>query len=463
MNGSASVGGVRHGVSKETRRTFSAEYKLKIIDEAAACTRPGEITRLLKREGLHHSHLMAWRRVARSGAMEALGPKRQQQPPMDQDAAKEIRKLKLDQQRLGGELKAAHLTIEAQRTTCREAAQDPGNRERFLMAAKQLAKVTGVTKACANMQVSRSTLHRREQPKPDVAKPRSKPPRSLSDAQRQHIYETLCSERFMNQSPPQVYATLLSEGTYLCSTRTMYRILREKNAVRERRPQRSHPKRENPDVQASRPNQSWCWDITRLPGEDNSTCYHLHVIMDLYSRYVVGWMLADADSATTAVRLIKKTCERQKVNQGQLTLHFDRGAPMAAGRVIELLKEMGVHQSVTRPRVSNHNFFAKALFKTLKYGPGYPGRFADIDGAREYCREFFRRYNEEHHHEGIRLLTPQAVHSGEGPAMIERRQRVLDAAFAAHPERFVSGAPLAKPLTNRGRKRLGVADTGGRG
>ncbi len=446
MNGSVSVGGVRHGVPKKTRRTFSAEYKMKIIDEAAACKRPGEIGRLLKREGLYHSHLMGWRRVARSGALEALGKKRGPKPSVDREAAREIRELKLDWQQLVGEVEAAKLTIKAQRTTCREAGHDARDRERFLMAAKELAKVTGVVKACANMQVSRSTLRRRGQPKPEVVKPRPSPPRTLPEAERQRVYEILCSERFMDQPPDQVYATLLDEGTYLCSSRTMYRILRENKAVRERRPQRSHPKREKPHVEASRPNQSWCWDITRLRGEGKSTFYYLYVIMDLYSRYVVGWMLADAENATSAMLLIRKTCERQKVNPGQLTLHSDRGAPMTADCMVEMLDELGVNQSFSRPRVSNDNPYAEALFKTLKYGPDYPGRFADINGAKGYCREFFRRYNEEHHHKGIRLLTPKVVHSGEGPATIEKRQKVLNDAFAAHPERFVSGAPVAKPL-----------------
>ncbi len=433
-------------MSKQTRRTFTAEYKVRIIEEANACRRPGDIGRLLRREGLHYSHLSEWRKVAREGMMAALGRKRGRKPLGEPEAVKRVRVLERERIHLMSDIDAAVTTVEVQRKTCQDAGLEPP-REILLEGAERLAKKIGVTQACAKMGVSRSTLYRRGKPKLELKK-RPTPKRALSEAERQEVFDVLCSDRFIDRSPRQVVVTLLDEGRYLCSARTMYRILGEKKAVRERRAQRSHPKRERPHIEASRPNQSWSWDITHLRGENKST-YYLYVMMDLFSRYVVGWMVAETENAASAMHLIRETCEKQRVAAGQLTLHSDRGAPMKAGCTKDLLEELGVTRSFSRPRVSNDNPYSEALFKTLKYSPDYPGRFGDVNDAIMFCRKFFQRYNEEHRHQGIRMLTPQMVHSGKGPEMIERRQAVMDAAYAEHPERFVGGRPQTKALPTK--------------
>ena len=256
----------------------------------------------------------------------------------------------------------------------------------------------------------------------------------------------LCAPRFADRAPAEVYATLLDEGIYLCSERTMYRILAENRAVRERRAQRSHPNHPKPEVVARAPNQAWSWDITRLLGPEKWQYFYLYVILDIFSRYAAGWMVAERETAGLAGHLVAETCLKHRVRPQVLTLHSDRGAPMTAKCTAQLLADLGVTQSLGRPRVSNDNPYSEAQFKTVKYHPGFPGRFADIEEAKDFCRTFFQWYNTEHRHGGIGLLTPQQVHLGRAAEVIEHRQNVLAAAYAARPDRFVGGPPKATEL-----------------
>ena len=256
------------------------------------------------------------------------------------------------------------------------------------------------------------------------------------------MLEVLNSEQFYDQAPRQVYAQMLDEGQYLCSVSTMYRILKAEACVRERRDQLKHPVYARPELLATHPNEVWSWDITKLLGPTKWSYYYLYVIIDIYSRYVVGWMLAERESAQLAQDLIERTCHKQGITAGQLTIHADRGSAMKSGLVAQLLAELGVTKTHSRPHVSNDNPFSEAQFKTLKYRPEFPARFTSFDEAHSYSREFFRWYNGKHRHTGIGLHTPENVHYGRTEAVDEMRCRALHAAYAAHPERFVRKAPV---------------------
>ncbi len=258
--------------------------------------------------------------------------------------------------------------------------------------------------------------------------------------------DTLTSERFVDRAPAEVVATLLDEGTYLCSERTMYRILASQASVRERRNQLRHPVYAKPELVATRPNQVWSWDITKLLGPRTWTYYYLYVVLDLYSRMVVGWMVADRENASLAARLIEESCSKYGVKPNVLTLHSDRGSPMTAKCTAQLLADLGVTQSLSRPRVSDDNPFSEAQFKTLKYHPGFPRRFPDRAQATAFCRSFFPWYNQEHRHGGIAMLTPEDVHCGRAPRVLDQRRHTLKAAHRARPERFPNGAPRVAPL-----------------
>jgi putative transposase len=264
--------------------------------------------------------------------------------------------------------------------------------------------------------------------------------------ERSVVRETLNSERFQDQSPREVYATLLDEERYLCSWRTMYRILADNREVRERRNQLRHPAYAKPELLATRPNQVWSWDITKLRGPVTWTYYYLYVILDVYSRYVVGWMIAERESEALAQDLIAATCEKQGIEPGQLTLHADNGSAMLAKSVAQLLIDLDVVPSHSRPPVSNDNPFSEAQFKTLKYRPNYPERFSGLIAARAWAHDFFGWYNQGHHHINLGLLTPSVVHHGNAERVLQKRQQVLAIAFAVHPERFVKGAPVPEQL-----------------
>jgi putative transposase len=256
-------------------------------------------------------------------------------------------------------------------------------------AAEELAEHVGVKPACDALSVSRATFYRRTRSSTGHQQPRPTPARALSETERSEVFDILCSERFADRSPGEVTATLLDEGTYVCSERTMYRVLASKTAVRERRPQRSHPDYKKPELMATGPNQVWSWDITRLLGPTKWSYFYLYVILDIFSRYAVGWMIADRENATLASRLIQESCLKYGVQPEVLTLHSDRGAPMTSQCTAQLLADLGVTRSLSRPQVSDDNPFSEAQFKTLKYHPSFPGRFDDQEQAKRFCRSFF--------------------------------------------------------------------------
>lgn len=256
------------------------------------------------------------------------------------------------------------------------------------------------------------------------------------------MLDLLHSERFQDDAPRQVFAALLDDGHYHCSVRTMYRILKkEHGSVKERRRHVQRPAYEKPELLATRANEVWSWDITKLLGPEKWTYYYLYVIMDIFSRYVVGWMVAHRESAALAKKLIGETCAKQRIVAGQLTVHADRGSSMTSKCLAHLLSDLGVAKTHSRPHVSNDNPYSEAQFKTLKYCPQFPGRFGSIEDARSFCRDFFTWYNQEHRHSGIGLVTPQQLHSGVAAQVVAHRQQVLKAAFAANPARFKGKMP----------------------
>lgn len=314
------------------------------------------------------------------------------------------------------------------------------------VAAEQLGEQIGLRKACEVLQIPRSRVYRAHQKQAEPAK-RPTSPRALLESERQQVLETLNSERFQDFAPREVYATLLDEGQYQCHWRTMYRVLAEHAQVRERRNQRRHPTYTKPELLANRPNELWSWDITRLMGPSKWTYLYLYVILDVFSRYVVGWMVHVQEAAYLAEDLITETCRRQNIQPGQLTLHADRGQAMTSKTLAMLLADLGVTKTHSRPYVSNDNPFSEAHFKTLKYRPDYPARFGCLQDARSWGQTFFNWYNYQHHHSGIHLLTPADVHFGRAPQVLHQRHLVLQAACRQHPERFVKGLPqpLALP------------------
>jgi putative transposase len=317
------------------------------------------------------------------------------------------------------------------------------------MTAITTVTSTGETSAlCASVGVSRASWYRRQRPAapPCPRTARAASPRALQPGERQAVLDVLHSDRFVDQSPAEVHATLLEEETYLCSTRTMYRILAAAGEVRERRDQARHPAYAKPELVATAPNQIWSWDITKLKGPIAYLYFSLYVILDLFSRYVVGWMVAVQESARLAERLIAATCEKQRIAPHQLTIHADRGAPMRSKLVAELFADLGIAPSHSRPRVSNDNPFSEAQFRTFKYRPEFPDRFGSIQDARAICHALFGWYNDAHHHSGLRYLTPADVHYGRAATILEARQRTRLAAYAAHPERFVQGPPRRETL-----------------
>jgi putative transposase len=277
-------------------------------------------------------------------------------------------------------------------------------------------------------------------------KPRQPPPHALSETERAEVLEVLHSERFVNESPDQVWATLLDEGRYLCSPRTMYRVLAANGEVRERRDQLVHPPYARPELLAERPNQLWSWDITKLLGPAKWTYFYLYVILDVFSRYVVGWTVQHREAAGVAQELITQAIRQQGIEAGQLTIHADRGSAMRSKPVAFLLADLGVTKTHSRPYTSTDNPFSEAQFKTMKYRPGFPDRFGSIEDSRHYCRPFFDWYNHEHRHSGIGLMTPAAMHYGDAHALHAERGQVLTEAYRMHPYRFINGAPKPPSL-----------------
>ncbi len=314
-----------------------------------------------------------------------------------------------------------------------------------------LAPDVGMVRACSVLRLHRSGVYREDVRRrclvaPAVRLPRLAPPLALSETERQVLRDVLCGERFADCAPPTIYATLLDEGTYLASVRTMYRLLAVDGQVRERRNQLTHPIYAKPELLATGPNQVWSWDITKVKGPVKWTYFHLYVILDIFSRYVVGWMIAPRESAQLAEQLIAQTVAKQNIAPGELTLHADRGTSMRSKTVAELLLDLEVTKSHSRPYVSDDNPFSEAHFKTLKYRPDFPQRFGCIEDARAHCQRFFPWYNDDHRHSGIGYMTPAAVHYGQAQEMFTLRAHTLDAAFMANPKRFKGNCPQPPKL-----------------
>ena len=307
-----------------------------------------------------------------------------------------------------------------------------------------LAAEVGIVMACAMLSIARASYYRRATPR--ATKPRASPPRALSMSERKLVLDELHAPRFVDLAPAEVFATLLDEGRYLCSERTMYRILAANGEVRERRDQLRHMNHPRPELLATKPNELWSWDITKLKGPAKWTYFYLYVVLDVFSRYVVGWMIAPVESAALAKKLAREACQREGIEPAQLTLHADRGSAMTSKSFALLLADLGVTKTHSRPHVSNDNPFSEAAFKTLKYRPGFPDRFGCEQDARAHCRRFFDWYNHEHRHGALGLCTPHDVHHGVAAQTLVRRASVLDAAFAAHPERFPRGRPTPSSL-----------------
>ena len=314
----------------------------------------------------------------------------------------------------------------------------------------ELAPVVGVAAACRAVgrpRASHYRHHRSSPPPPRPAPPPPRPqPRGLEVGERQALLDILHSQRFVDQAPAEVYATLLDEGVYLASISTMYRVLRAEGEVAERRRQATHPPTVKPELVADAPNRVWSWDLTKLLGPAKWTYYYLYTILDIYSRYAVGWMVAERESAALAERLLDQTIAKQHVGNGQLAIHADRGSSMASKQVAQLLADLGVTKSHSRSHVSNDNPYSESQFKTLKYRPQFPDQFGSIQDARAFLKHFFGWYNFAHHHSWIGLLIPADVHYGRAEQVQAARAEILTAAYAAHPERFVRKPPQPPAL-----------------
>ena len=322
-------------------------------------------------------------------------------------------------------------------------------------AVTRLAPTVGVAAACDFLGAARASYYRQRPvlgpsaaPAPELVAPVDRPAsaRALSPAERTAVLTVLHEERFQDRSPAAIQATLLDQDQYLCSTRTMYRILEQESESRERRDQLVHPAYAKPELLATGPNQLWSWDITKLLGPAKWTYFYLYVILDVFSRYVVGWMVAPREGAELAQKFIEETLGKHQVPAGQLTIHADRGKVMTSKAVAFLLADLGVTKTHSRPYVSNDNPYSESQFRTMKYRPEFPERFGSIQDSRAFCQQFFQWYNQEHRHSGIAMLPPTVVHFGEAPAVLAHRQVVLDAAYLAHPERFVRRPPRPLPL-----------------
>ena len=306
----------------------------------------------------------------------------------------------------------------------------------------ELKPLIGTAGACRGSGKSRATHYRRCRP-PVLGprRPRETPSNALSDGEVDELLAVLRSPRFVDLAPAQVWAILLDEGRYLASISTMYRVLRGAEEVRERRAQAKHPTRARPELMADKPNMCWSWDITKLRGPDKGVWFDLYVAIDIFSRYVPGWMVARTETAELAEEFITKAVTGQGIERGELTIHADRGTSMTSKSVAELLADLGVGRTHSRPHVSNDNPFSEAVNKTLKYCPTFPHRFGSIEHARVFCETFFERYNHNHRHSGIGLHTPASVHYGTAAEIRERRCETLDAAYAVNPRRFGNRRP----------------------
>jgi len=310
---------------------------------------------------------------------------------------------------------------------------------------------TLVTKGCTRKEavlateISRASFYRRNKPPlQGPPRPRMRPVNQLPEMKRREILDVLYQEEFMDLSPWEIVPRLLDDGRYLGSIRTFYRVLSENGEVKERRLQARLGKHAAPILEATRPNQVWSWDISRLKGPFQGKWYYLYLMLDLYSRYVVGWMVAEHESARLAQHFIRDTVRRHLTQGCEITIHSDRGSPMTANTTRELLSLLGVSQSLSRPRTSDDNPFSEAQFRSVKYHPSFPGYFESKESVVSYLDQLFTWSNNEHMHSGLNLHTPASVHFGHVPEIVQKRQMVLDKAYAENPERFPNGRPKAK-------------------
>ena len=316
-----------------------------------------------------------------------------------------------------------------------------------MTAVTQLAAHVGRATACRALGLSRATWYRhRNGGQRPGRMPRKPSRRALTPAEREHVLSVMNSDPFADLAPAEIHAILLDQGTFLCSVRTMYRILAANGEVRERRNQLRHPAYKKPELLATKPNQLWSWDITKLKGPGKWVYFYLYVVMDVFSRYVVSWMVASKENARLARALLDAAIRKQGIAPGQLTVHADRGSSMRSKTLAELLVDLGVEKTHSRPHVSNDSPFSEAQFKTMKYDPDFPERFGSAQDARAFCGPFFDWYNKEHRHSGIAFLTPEAVHYGEADHTLQTRKAVMAAAYGLHPERFVRGQPKVQEL-----------------
>ena len=315
---------------------------------------------------------------------------------------------------------------------------------------KAASKITGVRRACEALCVSRAHYYRLVN-KPSTDKLCKVEPKglrgrpcSLSLEEQERVLNELNSDRFADYAPRHVWAKLLDEGVYLCSWRTMYRLLNKHDAIKERRNIRRHPQYVRPEHSATGPNQVWTWDITYLKGSVRGEYYYLYVVIDIYSRLVVGWFIANCESGEYGARVLEQSYHKQNVKPWQLIVHSDRGAPMKSTCLQKLLNKLDVSQSYSRPRVSNDNPYSESGFKTMKYHMTFPSNFESMEEAKEFCKTYFRWYNNEHYHTGIALFTPAQVHYGDIDSLVQQRQATLDAEFQKNPGRFRNRRVIAK-------------------
>jgi putative transposase len=317
-----------------------------------------------------------------------------------------------------------------------------------MSVVRSLAETVGLKASCEALAVARPTYYRRQRPKPVRTEPavRAPNPRRYSDAEREAMLQVLNSPRFVDCSPEQVEATLAEDNQRIGSARTMYRVLAEAGQLHERRHRRPATHHAVPQLVARAPNQVWSWDITKLRGAAAGLWYMLYVVLDLYSRFVVGWLLAERENAKTAQHLLRETMRKYAITPGQLTVHQDRGSPMRASSTMQLLDELGVTRSYSRPRVSNDNPFSESAFATLKARPQLPERLGSVVHGRQVLRDVFRWYNYDHHHRGIAMLTPAQVHFGQAEQVLAQRYALRMAAYEANPLRFIGGPPKLQTL-----------------
>lgn len=312
------------------------------------------------------------------------------------------------------------------------------------LAGALTGRLGGLRTACALLGRSRASHYRAEiGPRLGPARCRSRPASALTAAEEQHVLDVVTSERFADKSVAQIWAVLLDEGTYLCSQSTIHRLLRRNGIAGDRRAQATHPARVKPELVAVRVGQVWTWDITKLRGPARGVYYELYVVIDIYSRYVVAWRVEASEDSALAEQMLTEAMGRHQIPD---VVHADRGTSMTSKPVAQLLVDLGVTRSHSRPRVSNDNPYSEAQFKTLKYAPAFPGRFETLKQAREFCEVFFGHYNYVHRHSGIGLHTPASVHYGTAGQVQVARQDTLDAAFAEHPERFGARRPRPPKL-----------------